>query len=67
MRSLVLALIIFIVSLITAVTAVLASQIVMRSLGLSESIANPIALLFGLVAIGLSEWLVRRWWNRRLR
>lgn len=59
-----LGLIIFVVSLITAVAAVLGSQIIMHSLGIADNIANPIALLLGLAAIALSEWLVRRWWNR---
>ena len=53
------------VSLITAATAVLAVQFVLLSLGVPESITNPVALLAGLAAILLSEWRVRRWWERR--
>lgn len=60
-----LGLIIFGVSLVAAVVAVLGSQIIMHGLGVPDNVANPIALLLGLGAIALSEWSVRRWWSRR--
>ncbi len=53
------------VSLTSAVAAVLVLQFVLMRLGIPESITNPIALVAGLGAILLSEWQVRRWWYRR--
>lgn len=54
-----------VVSLVSAVAAVLVVQFVLLNLGTSEAVTNPIALVAGLGAIALSEWRVRHWWTKR--
>ena len=53
------------VSLVSAAVAVLVVQVVLLNLGVSEAVANPLALVAGLAAIALAEWRVRRWWANR--
>ena len=60
-----LAVLVAIISLVSAAVAVLAVQFILLNLGVSEAITNPVALVAGLIAIGLSEWRVRRWWANR--
>ncbi len=54
-----------IVSLVSAVAAVLIVQFILLNLNVSEAVTNPVALIAGLGAIAVAEWRVRRWWAKR--
>ena len=60
-----LAVLVAIISLVSAAVAVLSVQFVLLNLRVSEAVTNPIALVAGLAAIALTEWCVRRWWANR--
>jgi hypothetical protein len=54
-----------VVSLVFAVTAVVATQFILLNLGVPEGITNPVALLAGIGGMFYAERQVRRWWIRR--
>jgi hypothetical protein len=57
-------LLIALVSLVSAITAVLIVQFTLLNLNVPEAVTNPVALIAGLGAIAVAEWRVRRWWAK---